>query len=82
MYKVGVVKYKTPLESLKKAIDAVGGLGEISGNSKVFIKPNIVEWIEGTNFPKFGVITTARMIEDIVIILNERNVSMKMRHAR
>ena len=71
MYKVGLVKYKTPLESLKKAIDEAGGLGKISGNSKVLIKPNIVVWTIGTNFPKFGVITTARMIEDIVIILNE-----------
>ncbi len=74
MYNVAVVKYEKPYESLKQAIDTAGGLGEISGNSKVVIKPNIVVWTIGTNFPKFGVITTARMIEDIVIILNEHGV--------
>ncbi len=74
MYNVAVVKYEKPYESLKQAIDTAGGLGEISDNSKVIIKPNIVVWTIGTNFPKFGVITTARMIEDIVIILNEHGV--------
>ena len=71
MYNVSVVKYEKPYESLKQAIDTAGGSGEIAGNSKVIIKPNIVAWTIGTNFPKFGVITTARMIEDIVIILHE-----------
>ena len=65
MYKVAVVKYEKPHESLKQVIDEVGGLGKISSDSKVFIKPN---------FPKYGVITTARLIEDIVIILNEHGV--------
>ena len=75
MYDVAVVEYEKPYESLKKAIDEIGSLGEISSNSKVFIKPNIVTWHEGINFPKFGVLTTARLIEDIVIILNEHGVT-------
>ncbi len=40
MYNVAVVKYENPYDSLKQAIDEAGGLGEISTNSKVFIKPN------------------------------------------
>lgn len=74
MYNVAVVKYEKPSESLKQAIDEAGGLGEISADSKVFIKPNLVTWYEGVNFPKYGVLTTARLIEDIVIILNEHGV--------
>jgi len=74
MYNVAVVKYEKPSESLKQAIDEAGGLGEISTDSKVIIKPNIVTWYEGANFPKYGVLTTARLIEDIVIILNEHGV--------
>jgi len=74
MYNVSLVEYKAPYESLKKAVDAAGGLRDISGNSKVFIKPNFVVWFEGVNFPKFGVLTSARLIEDIVIILNEYGV--------
>ncbi|MDM8540903.1 DUF362 domain-containing protein [Desulfococcaceae bacterium HSG9] len=74
MYNVAVVKYEKPYESLKLAIDEAGGLGKISSSSKVFIKPNFVVWFKKTNFPKYGVITTARLIEDIVIILNEHGV--------
>jgi uncharacterized protein (DUF362 family) len=74
MYNVAVVKYEKPYESLKQAIDEAGGLGEISTDSKVFIKPNIVTWHEGIDFPKYGVLTTVRLIEDIVIILNEHGV--------
>ncbi len=74
MYNVAVVKYEKPYESLKQAIDEAGGLGKISGDSKVFIKPNFMLWFNETNFPKYGIITTARLIEDIVIILNEHGV--------
>jgi uncharacterized protein (DUF362 family) len=51
MYEVGLVKYTTPYESLKKAIDLVDGIKEISENSKVFIKPNFVSWYDGVPFP-------------------------------
>ena len=71
MYDVAVVKYEKPFKSLKKAVDLAGGLVDISGSSKVFIKPNFVMWLEGVNFPKYGVLTTARLIEDIVILLKE-----------
>lgn len=71
MYDVAVVKYEKPLESLRKAVDLAGGLGDISGSSKVVIKPNLVTWLEGVDFPKYGVLTTARLIEDIVILLKE-----------
>lgn len=74
MYNVAVVKYEKPLESLKKAVDLAGGLGDISGGSKVFIKPNFPLWHEGVDFPKYGVFTTARLIEDIVILLKEHGV--------
>ena len=75
MYKVGLVKYTTPYESLKRAIDLVDGIKEISENSKVFIKPNFVNWFDGVPFPKYGVLTTARMIEDLVILLNEHGAT-------
>jgi len=71
MYDVAVAKYEKPFESLKKVVDLAGGLGDISGGSKVFIKPNFVLWLEGVNFPKYGVLTTARLIEDTVILLKE-----------
>ncbi len=75
MHKVSLVNYTTPYDSLKKAIDLVDGLKGISANSKVFIKPNFVVWFDGIPFPKYGVLTTARMIEDLVILLNEHGIT-------
>ena len=49
MYNVAVVRYENAFESLKKAVDFCDGLKEISSDSKVFIKPNIVIWHEGVN---------------------------------
>lgn len=74
MYDVAVVKYEKPFESLKKAVDLAGGLGDVSAGSKVVIKPNICGWYEGVDFPKYGVLTTARLIEDVVILLGEYGV--------
>jgi uncharacterized protein (DUF362 family) len=71
MHDVAVVRYKKRLESLKKAVNLIGGLEEISAHSRIFIKPNFCVWHEGVNFPKYGVLTTARLIEDILILLKE-----------
>ncbi|MFQ5925150.1 MAG: DUF362 domain-containing protein [Dehalococcoidia bacterium] len=74
MYDVAVVKYEKPFESLKKAVALAGGLGDVSAGSKVVIKPNICGWYEGVDFPKYGVLTTTRLIEDVVILLGEYGV--------
>jgi len=71
---VSLVKYERPYESVKKAIELAGGFGEIKKNHKVFIKPNIVFWTKETIFPKWGVITTSRVVEDVVLILKEAGV--------
>jgi len=42
--------------------------------AKVFIKPNIVYWNRVRAFPKWGVITTSRVVEDMVILLKERGI--------
>jgi uncharacterized protein (DUF362 family) len=41
---------------------------------RVFIKPNIVFWTKATAFPKWGVITTSRVVEDMVILLNAHGI--------
>ncbi|HEY48587.1 MAG TPA: DUF362 domain-containing protein [Dehalococcoidia bacterium] len=74
MHDVAIVKYEKPLESLRRAVDLVGGLGDVSRSSKVFIKPNLCLWHEGVNFPKYGILTTARLVEDIVVLLKEYGV--------
>lgn len=72
--KVAIVRYEKPLESVQKVIRDCGGLDHLPASARVFIKPNIVFWTKTCNFPKWGVITTSRVIEDVVITLKEHGI--------
>jgi uncharacterized protein (DUF362 family) len=71
---VSIVKYEKPLESVRKAVELSKGLNHLPANAKVFIKPNIVFWTKAVNFPKYGVITTSRVVEDMVVLLKEHGI--------
>jgi len=71
---VSIVRYEKAMESVRRAVELCHGLDHLPPKAKVFIKPNIVFWTNVTNFPKWGVITTSRVIEDIVILLKERGI--------
>jgi len=71
---VSIVKYEHPLESVRKAVELCRGLEDLPSNAKVFIKPNIVLWTRFVPFPKWGVITTSRVVEDMVVLLKEHGV--------
>jgi len=71
---VSLVKYEAPGDSVRRAVELAGGLDHLPADANVFIKPNIVFWTKAVLFPKWGVITTSRVIEDMVILLKERGV--------
>ena len=71
---VSIVKYEEPLKSVRKAIELANGFEHLPPKAKVFIKPNIVYWNRHCDFPKWGVITTSRVIEDIVVLLKEKGI--------
>ena len=71
---VAVVRYEEPLASVRRAVDLSGGLDHLPSNGKVFIKPNVIFWTRKTVFPKYGVITTSRLVEDTVVLLKERGI--------
>lgn len=73
--KVAVKRYEMPRESVFDVIELAGGIKGLGRDSKVFIKPNIVFWTKAVDFPKWGVITTSRVVEDVVIYLKEKGVS-------
>ena len=73
-YKVAVVRYEKPTESVRKAVELSGGLDLMPAKARVFIKPNIVFWTRAVAFPKWGVITTSRIVEDSIILLKERGI--------
>ena len=62
------------MESVRRAVALCRGLDHLTHKARVFIKPNIVFWTRETNFPKYGVITTSRIVEDMVALLKERGV--------
>jgi uncharacterized protein (DUF362 family) len=71
---VSIVRYEKPLQSVRKAVARCRGLDHLPCKARVFIKPNIVFWTRETNFPKYGVITTSRVVEDMVVLLKEYGV--------
>ncbi|TXT54018.1 MAG: hypothetical protein BAJALOKI1v1_2250001 [Promethearchaeota archaeon] len=71
-YQVSIVKYESPQESVQKAVELIDGLEGISPDSKVFIKPNLVYWNKNCDFPKYGMLTTSRVVHDIVTLLNKK----------
>jgi uncharacterized protein (DUF362 family) len=71
---VAIVRFEKPLESVRRAVDLSRGLDHLPNKANVFIKPNIVFWTRTTPFPKWGVLTTSRVVEDMVILLKERGI--------
>ncbi len=71
---VSIVRYEKPLESVRRAVEKAGGLPRLPFGAKVAIKPNIVMWTKDVVFPKWGIITTSRLIEDMVILLKEQGI--------
>ncbi|MBN1849501.1 MAG: DUF362 domain-containing protein [Deltaproteobacteria bacterium] len=71
---VAIVQYEKPLESVRRVVALSNGLDQLKPHSKVFIKPNIVFWARTAVFPKWGVITTSRVVEDMVVLLKERGI--------
>jgi uncharacterized protein (DUF362 family) len=71
---VSIVRYEKPYESVRKAVDLSQGLDHLPARARVFIKPNIVFWTRKVAFPKWGVITSSRVVEDMVVLLKERGI--------
>jgi uncharacterized protein (DUF362 family) len=73
-YLTAIVRYESPLKSVRRAIDLSHGLDHLPSGARVFIKPNIVFWTRAVPFPKWGVVTTSRVVEDMVVLLKERGI--------
>lgn len=73
-FRVSIERYEQPFESVKKAVMGCGGFAGMPPGARVFIKPNIVFWTKACAFPKWGVLTTSRVIEDVVVLLKEHGI--------
>ncbi|MEW6349937.1 MAG: DUF362 domain-containing protein [Thermodesulfobacteriota bacterium] len=74
-FPAATARYESPGSSVRKVVELVDGCKGLSGASRVFIKPNIVFWSRTVPFPKWGVITTSRVVEDVVSLLAEHGVT-------
>lgn len=74
-YKVAIAKYRKKVQSVKKIIEAAEVFKDFSSNERIFLKPNIVYWSKVQDYPKYGVVTTSRVIEDTIIFLKEMGIS-------
>ena len=68
---VSIVRYKENHETIRNALELCGGFKDLKANDKVLIKPNIVMASRRKKIPLYGVVTTTRVIEDIIILLRE-----------
>jgi uncharacterized protein (DUF362 family) len=50
------------------------GFQSLSATDRVLIKPNLVGWDNKGAYPPFGVLTTSRVLEEIIIFLKENGV--------
>lgn len=69
--KVSLISFLDNRDNIKKAINLCNGMEKLSSEDKVVIKPNLVMWDNVLPFYKFGVVTTAVVIEEVVRILKE-----------
>jgi len=65
---VAITRYDGTINAIEKGIELIKGLEDLSPSDNILIKPNVV-WGAGGTVPKYGMITTSRLIEDIIILL-------------
>jgi uncharacterized protein (DUF362 family) len=68
---VAITRYDGTINAIEKGIKLIKGLDDLSPSDNILIKPNVV-WSAGGTVPKYGMITTSRLIEDIIILLQEK----------
>jgi len=69
-----LVKYESSPESLRTALELSSGLDGVKGSDRVLIKPNLVALDDSFPMPRYGVLTTTRLVQDMVIVLKELGV--------
>ncbi len=69
---VAVVRYDETSNALRRAIDLCDGFEGLRGTNRILLKPNIM-WGGGIGrkMPKYGIVTTSRIVEDLVKLLRE-----------
>ncbi|RJP91604.1 MAG: DUF362 domain-containing protein [Desulfobacteraceae bacterium] len=76
--KISLVKYTNSPDSLKTGIALCDGFKDLKQTDSVLIKPNLVAWDDRFPIAPFGVYTTTRLVEDLIILLKDFGCSRIM----
>jgi uncharacterized protein (DUF362 family) len=68
---VSILRYRSSPGSMHKLISDCGGFEELTRSARVTIKPNLVAWDPDYPVAPYGVYTTTRLVEDLVVLLKE-----------
>ncbi len=68
---VALGKYAPDADSLKKTIALCDGFARLKPTDRVMIKPNLVAWDDQYPIAPFGVYTTTRLVEDLIVCLKD-----------
>jgi uncharacterized protein (DUF362 family) len=71
---VSINSYESSPDSLAEAIAKAKGFEKLQTKHQVLIKPNLVGWDPVYPIAPFGVYTTSRLVEDMVILLKDYGV--------
>jgi len=70
---VAITRYDRTISAIKKGIELIKGLEDLRPSDNILIKPNVLWGAGGTKkIPKYGFVTTSRLVEGIVILLREK----------
>lgn len=69
--KIALSTYTASPDSLRRCIALCDGFKDLKPSDRVLIKPNLVAWDDRFPIPPFGVYTTTRLVEDLVICLRD-----------
>ncbi len=72
---VVLARYESSPDSLRQALEAVKSLDTLEPGMRVLIKPNLVGWDPVYPIAPYGVYTTSRLVEDMVVLLKDHGVS-------
>ncbi len=68
---VAIVKYTASPNSLKESIELSDGFKGLKPSDSIMIKPNLVAFDDQFPIAPFGVYTTTRLVEDLIICLKD-----------
>lgn len=73
--RVSIVKFADRRESVAEAVERIAGLRNLRPDDRVLLKPNLVMWDSTYPYPKYGVLTSSLVMEEMVKLLKEYGCS-------